>query len=44
MKRRQFCLPDDLMEALRRLSKRTGAPMAEHVRRAIDEYLKKLKQ
>ena len=32
------------MESLRRLSKKTGAPIGEIVRRAIDSYLKGQKQ
>jgi predicted DNA-binding protein len=29
------------LKTLRELSRKTGAPVAEHVRRAIDEYLEK---
>lgn len=34
-------LPLDLLERLRKLSDKTGAPMAELFRRAVEAYLKK---
>lgn len=36
-------LTPTLYEALRKLSFETRIPMAEHVRRAVDDYLKKQK-
>jgi len=32
------------LQKLRTLSKKTGAPVAEHVRRAVDEYLEKYEE
>ena len=43
MKRTNIFFPDTLLERLKALSKDTGLSVAEHVRRAIDLYLKKLK-
>jgi predicted DNA-binding protein len=34
-----FCLREDQIESLNDLSKQTGAPKAELIRRAIDHYL-----
>ena len=42
MKTRTFYLADRQIKELGRLVKESGISMAEHVRRAIDEYLKKL--
>jgi predicted DNA-binding protein len=39
MKRTHIFLPERIIEALKRLSARTGLSVAEHIRRAIDEYL-----
>jgi len=44
MKTRTFYLTDRQIEALEKLVKDTDMAMAEHVRRAIDNYLKKLKR
>lgn len=44
MKTRTFYLTDRQIEALESLVKDTDMAMAEHVRRAIDDYLKKLKR
>ena len=44
MKTRTFYLTDRQIEALEELVKDTDMTMAEHVRRAIDDYLKKLKK
>jgi predicted DNA-binding protein len=41
MTKRTLFLPDELWAALGRLSTKTGAPIAELVRRAIIAYLKK---
>jgi predicted DNA-binding protein len=43
MKRLHIMLPEQLLEKLKNLSKETGLPFAEIVRRAIDEYLRKQK-
>jgi len=41
MKRTALFLKEEQIKKLQRLSDKTGAPVAELVRRAIDEYLKK---
>lgn len=38
----RFPLPDDLLKQLRAESKRTGAPIAEIIRRALVLYLNKI--
>lgn len=43
MKRTNIFLPEQLLAKLRALSKSTGLSVAEHIRRAIDEYLRKQK-
>lgn len=43
MKRTNIFLPKPLLSKLRTLSKATGLSVAEHIRRAIDEYLKRQK-
>jgi len=40
MKRTALFLKDDQLTKLQKLSEKTGAPVAELVRRAIDAYLK----
>ena len=40
MKRTNLHLKDDQLKRLRALSDKTGAPVAELVRRAIEAYLK----
>ncbi|MGA2077176.1 MAG: ribbon-helix-helix domain-containing protein [Terriglobia bacterium] len=40
-KRTTVWLPEDVLEKLKRLSRKTGAPMAELFRRAVVAYLKK---
>jgi predicted DNA-binding protein len=40
MKRTALFLKDDQLQKLQKLSEKTGAPVAELVRRAIDAYLK----
>lgn len=40
MQRFQMFLPAPLVKALKALAKRTDMPIAEHVRRAIEQYLK----
>ena len=44
MHQQNFFFPDDLMTDLRDLSKETGAPVSELLRRAAREYLEKRKQ
>ena len=41
MKRTALFLKEDQLKKLLTLSEKTGAPVAELIRRAIDEYLKK---
>jgi predicted DNA-binding protein len=41
-KRTTVWLPEDLLVKLRKLSLKTGAPMAELFRRAVAAYLKKV--
>jgi predicted DNA-binding protein len=41
MKRTALFLKEDQLKKLKRLSEKTGAPLAELVRRAIDKYLLK---
>jgi predicted DNA-binding protein len=43
MKRTNIFLPQPALDRLRKLADETGLTVAELVRRAIDEYLKKLK-
>jgi predicted DNA-binding protein len=43
MRRTNIFLPEPLIERLRALSERTGLSVAELIRRAIDEYLKRQK-
>jgi predicted DNA-binding protein len=40
MKRTALFLKDDHVKKLQTLSEKTGAPVAELIRRAIDKYLK----
>jgi predicted DNA-binding protein len=39
MKRRNFYLTKQQIEALRALAEQTGLKVSEHIRRAIDSYL-----
>jgi len=41
-KRTTVWLPDKLLARLKKLSQKTGAPMAELFRRAVEAYLKRL--
>ncbi|MFD1709734.1 ribbon-helix-helix domain-containing protein [Ottowia sp. GY511] len=41
MRRMNIFFPEPLIAALKALSKNTGLPVSEHIRRAIDEYLKR---
>lgn len=41
MKRTALFLKEDQVKKLQKLSTKTGAPVAELIRRAIDEYLKR---
>lgn len=38
----RFYLPQPYVDELKRLSKDTGLPAAEHVRRALGEYIDRL--
>jgi len=40
-KRTTVWLPQELFERLKKLSRKTGAPMAELFRRAVEAYLKR---
>ena len=42
-KRTTVWLPEELVERLKKLSRKTGAPMAELFRRAVEAYLKRQK-
>jgi len=42
-KRTTVWLPEELLEQLKKLSRKTGAPMAELCRRAVEGYLKRHK-
>ena len=41
MHQHNFFLPDELINQLKELSKETGAPVSELLRRAAKEYLEK---
>jgi hypothetical protein len=41
-KRTTVWLPEELVERLKKLSRKTGAPMAELFRRAVEAYLRRL--
>jgi len=41
MKRKHINLPERMLAALLKLSKLTGLPVSELIRRAIDEFLRK---
>lgn len=42
MKRTNFYFPQEYLDRLAAESKRTGMPMSEILRRALDEWLKKI--
>jgi predicted DNA-binding protein len=42
-KRTTVWLPEELLERLKKLSRKTGAPMAESFRRAVEAYVKRQK-
>lgn len=42
MKRTHIFLPEGVISALKALSEKTGLSVAEHIRRAIDEYMRRL--
>lgn len=44
MKRTQIFIPDPIMKKLNEISKEKGISKGEIIRRAIEEYLKKLKK
>jgi predicted DNA-binding protein len=44
MKRTQVFLPDPVISRLKALSQKTGLPVAELIRRAIDDYLERLQR
>jgi predicted DNA-binding protein len=37
-------LPGQSVKALQALAKKTGLPVAEHIRRAVEAYLKEMKK
>jgi predicted DNA-binding protein len=41
MRRTNYYYPPKQLERLKRLSKKTGVPVSELIRRAIDDYLKR---
>jgi predicted DNA-binding protein len=43
MKRFNFFLPEQIIAALKLLSEKTGISVSEHLRRAIESYLRKQK-
>ena len=43
MKRTNFYYPDALLSRLAKLRERTGISVSEHIRRAIEEYLRRHK-
>ena len=43
MKRTHVFLPEPVLAALRAMSDMSGLSVAEHIRRAVDEYLKRQK-
>jgi len=43
MKRTALYLPEPLLKALRALAKKSDVSVAEHIRRAIEEYLERRK-
>ena len=42
MKRTNYYFPKDLLARLKKAKEVTGVPMSEIIRRAVNEYLKKL--
>ena len=43
MKRTNFYFPEQLLERLKKASEKLGLPVSEIIRRAIDEFLKRMK-
>jgi predicted DNA-binding protein len=43
VKRTNFYYPEALLDRLAKLRERTGIPVSEHIRRAVEEYLRRLK-
>lgn len=43
MKRTNFFYPPELLDRLKALKASTGLPVSEHIRRAIEDYLKRHK-
>jgi len=43
MKRTNFYFPEAMLQRLKKASEKTGMPMSEFIRRAVDAALKKLK-
>ena len=43
MRRASFFFPEPVLEVLRALAQKSGLSVSEHVRRAIDEYLRRHK-
>jgi len=42
MKRTNFYFPPQMLKRLKAASKKTGLPVSEHIRRAVEQYLKQL--
>ena len=42
MKRTNFFFPEDMLARLKAAKLKTGVPVSEIIRRAVEEYLKKL--
>lgn len=42
MKRTNFYFPDSILERLKAAKEKTGVPVSEIIRRAVDAYLKQL--
>lgn len=42
MRRTNFYFPDQMLERLKRASEQLGIPVSEIIRRAVEEYLKRL--
>ena len=43
MKRTNFFFPQEMLDRLKQAKDKTGLPVSEIIRRAIDDYLKKIK-
>lgn len=43
MKRTNFYFPEQMLQRLKEASKKLGLPVSEIIRRAVEEFLKKMK-